>query len=90
MNPDPMIEAGVELFKKLCYDTSESTDGSGVIWLNGKHCEGGGSYTKVRINRQSATPLRVIDAIGSTKNAREAIRVANMHLLKKFGITLKP
>lgn len=59
-----LIEAGVGMFQKSCFESSSHKTASGQIWWSGKTCEGGGAYCCHRMNQDTMTPVAVAFEVG--------------------------
>jgi hypothetical protein len=64
MTKKELVRVGVHMFQASCYESSSSLDPNGQVWWSGKTCDGGGAYTKHRLNQDTMTPAVVAMAVG--------------------------
>lgn len=71
---EELIEAGIFMFKKSCFQYSSEKDANGQTWWSGRTCDGGGAYITHRMNQDKMTPVAVafeVGHIGAMKEVKD-------------------
>ena len=87
-----LIEAGVEMFQKSCYESHMEII-SGTRYWHGKTCEGGGAYLVHKMSQDLMTPENVAYRVGNQMAISEMKEImakakneCNLAVMKYYGI----